>query len=1018
MRHLSLFLLCLAACTHALHSYEVGVTDWHKPLAGVPLVQSHSTAPVFHRRRYEDGQTSSVVLTATQSNVLAAIHSANGSIAWRHIFDDDDHIIGFKRDTDIVVALSGPGGANFRVFDSNSGHLLLERRLHDLAAGRLQEPESLGTSVGFGAEEKEKDIYVLTNGHTLRRLDRHTGEVRWGWTAPDQTSSVLYSKIFVTPSTVYLLGLSKSFASYTLHVTSLSPDGGVVVYSGNVPSSIKTGFSQVFVLSDVSAPDTVPRVVWFEDSKIKSLELAPELTAKPATVKGAAYKTIEDVGLSEYGQFVAIAENGSGRVIKLTPEGLKVIWEYSDSATSPTRTGSIYSGGLDVDGHPYIARVFWAHSLKTMSAHVFASHLAEGKGLVTGYTFPFKTGEHGIIRHVAVEAANPEHYRVLARLAVTTTTGAVQMWQKDQLQWTREEGLADIRVAELVELPERKIALHLDSEHETFGARVARQLLDAQDFPQYAVNFVRRFVTGSYTSVSTPVVAPTNASEPLSRDAFGFRKVIVAATPYGKIYGIDSANGDVLWSRVFGLGWAAQVGGQIIPAKLFVTRTVNDGESPQVVLVTQRKASNGLVDTVLFHVDALTGEDARRQSPSNDLLQGEDAVSGPLVEAFLLPTDAGRAVVLLDEFLQVHLYPNSDEVKAAFAAVAPSLRIPLRSGPPGQRRLTGHQVPSEVEFTGLHIAYPTWSLPFPTGEDIFAVFARPTDPVASLGKVLGNRTTLYKYLNPNLVGVVTGPPSTAPLSEKATCGVYLLDGAKGTIIYHSILPSVGGRCEVKATLVENWLVYHYYDPEVVVNQAKGYRVVSVELYEGRGVDDKRKSSDMSSLSNATTDVSVYEQAYVFPRGIRTITPTSTSYGISVKDIIVANENGQIQSFPRRFLDPRRPKHKPTTEEAEEWLIQYDPVIPDDPKRVLSHHYQVAKTQKIVTSPALLESTSLVFAHGLDLFFTRIAPSNTFDVLSESFNKPQLVVTIAGLAFAIVVVKPIVARKKLRERWYD
>lgn len=79
---------------------------------------------------------------------------------------------------------------------------------------------------------------------------------------------------------------------------------------------------------------------------------------------------------------------------------------------------------------------------------------------------------------------------------------------------------------------------------------------------------------------------------------------------------------------------------------------------------------------------------------------------------------------------------------------------------------------------------------------------------------------------------------------------------------------------------------------------------------------------------------------------------------------------------------------------------------------------MAKARKIITSPALLESTSLVFAYGLDLFFTRVAPSNTFDVLSESFNKVQLVVTIAGLAFAIVVVRPIVARKRLRERWYD
>ncbi len=56
--------------------------------------------------------------------------------------------------------------------------------------------------------------------------------------------------------------------------------------------------------------------------------------------------------------------------------------------------------------------------------------------------------------------------------------------------------------------------------------------------------------------------------------------------------------------------------------------------------------------------------------------------------------------------------------------------------------------------------------------------------------------------------------------------------------------------------------------------------------------------------------------------------------------VVANENDQIQSFPRRLLDSRRPKRKPTAEEAEEWLIQYDPVLPYDPKRVLSHNYQV------------------------------------------------------------------------------
>lgn len=155
-------------------------------------------------------------------------------------------------------------------------------------------------------------------------------------------------------------------------------------------------------------------------------------------------------------------------------------------------------------GHIHLGCVFagprWAFVLthsQQASAHIFASHLAEGKGLVTGFTFPFKTAEHGIISHVrcsppcimnfvepvaqvAVDAANPEPYKVLSRLFLTTSTGAVQLWQQDKLQWTREEGLADIRVAELVELPERKIASHASVELESFGARLRRQLSDAQ----------------------------------------------------------------------------------------------------------------------------------------------------------------------------------------------------------------------------------------------------------------------------------------------------------------------------------------------------------------------------------------------------------------------------------------------------------------------------------------------------------------------------------------------------------
>jgi hypothetical protein len=39
-------------------------------------------------------------------------------------------------------------------------------------------------------------------------------------------------------------------------------------------------------------------------------------------------------------------------------------------------------------------------SLQKVSVHTYASHLADGKVLVTGITVPCDTGAHGIIRHV------------------------------------------------------------------------------------------------------------------------------------------------------------------------------------------------------------------------------------------------------------------------------------------------------------------------------------------------------------------------------------------------------------------------------------------------------------------------------------------------------------------------------------------------------------------------------------------------------------------------------------------
>jgi hypothetical protein len=151
----------------------------------------------------------------------------------------------------------------------------------------------------------------------------------------------------------------------------------------------------------------------------------------------------------------------------------------------------------------------------------------------------------------------------------------------------------------------------------------------------------------------------------------------------------------------------------------------------------------------------------------------------------------------------------------------------------GDHGIQGFQVLPSSKPTGVFRTFSAWSLSVPESEDIQSIVRPPKGPVASLGKVLGNRTTLYKYLNPHLFAV-----TTVPKNPSGSCSVYLVDGVKGSILYHVSLTSKG-PCSLNAVLVENWLVYSYYDAEYAgVGQTKGYRVVSVEIYEGSTVDDK------------------------------------------------------------------------------------------------------------------------------------------------------------------------------------
>ena len=133
-----------------------------------------------------------------------------------------------------------------------------------------------------------------------------------------------------------------------------------------------------------------------------------------------------------------------------------------------------------------------SHPTQKGFATIFARHLGAGTELGV-----FDTKSHGIVNQVlasisfltnlclklqvAMDASYTPSGGVVARLLVTTSSGAIQLWQQGELAWTREESLAATTLAGFGKLPERVASesnLHISGEE--FVSRVISQTSDAQ----------------------------------------------------------------------------------------------------------------------------------------------------------------------------------------------------------------------------------------------------------------------------------------------------------------------------------------------------------------------------------------------------------------------------------------------------------------------------------------------------------------------------------------------------------
>jgi hypothetical protein len=196
-----------------------------------------------------------------------------------------------------------------------------------------------------------------------------------------------------------------------------------------------------------------------------------------------------------------------------------------------------------------------------------------------------------------------------------------------------------------------------------------------------------------------------------------------------------------------------------------------------------------------------------------------------------------------------------------------------------------------------------------------------------------------------------------------------------------------------------------------------YEINSVELYEGQ---TQSNSTAFSSFSAPPVQPIVVKQSFIYPTAITHMAHTRTEKGITNKDILMALPTGGVMELPRIVLQPRLSQQHYTQQiQDEDGVIHSLPYVPELPMpadMIINYNQSIKRVEGIKTWPTRLESTCLVLVYGNDLFYTKITPSKTFDVLKDDFDHWFITIVLAGLVGGAYLCKRLAARKQLDYSW--
>lgn len=901
------------------------------------------------------------IILSTHQDVLTHLNLRDGSPLWRQ--HEPARALVVAHDLDMMYTFQ-ERESEIRAWDMGSGRLLWT---HAVPSG------SAGIEASYGDAQ-----LVLLIGSTAQALDAASGTLIW--TSPDVPQKH-YSKVVLRKEGAGILVASFATDSSEIQVAQVNALNGVVSRRSILSADRVLGTAIGISGEAVFALDASNTAICA--ATLASLDGATSLKCRNLPGDPSATSTLH---VGSQGVAVIRQHPASASAVLLTSHGaIKVVKEVTGllacSAPFDSDAGALVAVARAIDDqHQVSVAVIDVRSGKALHEELLAGYGAvDTQGAVSLVRSIWAAPYHG--------ASGDTSYRYL----MAARDGSLMFGQNQRILWTRHEALAEARAVLFTELPAAGSA-HAPAARDplTFADHIALNLL------------VLKSQLGLISSDEANQLADFKAaaSQRLvgTRDVMGTRKLILVATAGGKLFGLHSGDGRVLWSSQLESGGMA-----VHSIRMFRVPHDKDKVPQAMVAFTDGEAATRLVV-----IDVFSGAVVR-----------EEALRSPVTHIMQLPEPVAADGSDQHVFVLANLqHPFLESVPlTVYPAALPEDRI--CSLPPlylwAADRATGGVAGYALDNATCRerlTARLVWSLALPGA--LLAV--QPHEGRTSLShhvKVLGDRSMKFKYLNPNSALLVSD--SSAGAADGLL--VSVVDTVTGRVLHQQT--HVGARGPVAAAFYDNVALLQFWD-----RGAFRWHLSVIELFD-RTRPMPSLWTIMSGGERGARNVSSYtpvilevlKQSYFSKVGVRSVTPTVTAHGVTPRHILLATDNDQLYDMDAKLVDVRRPKvAKPTAEHKEERLIPYAAQLPLSPQSFASYDTQVLGIQHIVAAPAELESTTHVLAWGLDTYYVLLRPSKGFDMLGEDFSFALLTIALVSLLGSVVFVHQLVKKQKVKAKW--